>query len=95
MLRDSDSGILKFESPLIGFEQRIADIGESDIIHQLQGALPRFVKIFRRPASNPHRSLKLSRRVRLQPERDNPVFVRLTQEDGTRAWTSPIYVFRK
>ncbi len=95
VLRDSDSGILKFDSPLIGFEQRIADIGEGDIIHQLQGELPRFVKIFRRPASNPHRSLKLSRRVYLHPDRDNPVFVRLTQDDGTRAWTSPIYVFRK
>jgi len=25
---------------------------------------------------------------------DNPIYLRLTQEDGTHAWTSPIYIFR-
>jgi hypothetical protein len=28
------------------------------------------------------------------PDRDNPIFIKLTQEDGHIAWTSPIYFFR-
>ncbi|MEO0760633.1 MAG: hypothetical protein AAFZ09_02320, partial [Pseudomonadota bacterium] len=31
----------------------------------------------------------------LQAEADNPIFLRLTQTDGVRAWTSPIYVTRR
>ena len=27
-------------------------------------------------------------------EGDNPLYARVTQEDGHRAWTSPAYLFR-
>jgi hypothetical protein len=26
--------------------------------------------------------------------RDNPYFVRITLEDGTQAWSSPVYILR-
>jgi hypothetical protein len=29
--------------------------------------------------------------VTLAPGRDNPLYVRVTQEDGHQAWSSPIY----
>jgi hypothetical protein len=38
--------------------------------------------------------MRFKRRVRLRHTGDNPLFIRLTQEDGTLAWTSPIYIFR-
>ncbi len=94
LLSDRESGRLRFDTPLISFEQSIATVGSEDIVHGVQGRLPRFVKVFRLPNVNPHTSLEFSRRIPLNPTRDNPVYIRLTQEDGTRAWTSPIYVFR-
>ncbi len=56
--------------------------------------LPRFVRIVRLPPENPHRALQLERTLTLAGGSDNPIFVKLTQEDGHIAWTSPIYFFR-
>jgi hypothetical protein len=50
--------------------------------------------VFRLPDENPHRSIRLSRRLRLKAEGDNALYVCLTQEDGHLIWSSPIYVFR-
>jgi hypothetical protein len=36
--------------------------------------------------------MQLTRSVALRPGVDNPLYVRLTQEDGHQAWSSPIYV---
>ena len=95
LLSDSESGLIRFETPLVSFDQPIADIGGEDIVHDVPGELPRFVRMFRLPNINPHKSFRFRRRIPLRPAGDNPVYIRLTQEDGTRAWTSPIYVFRK
>lgn len=57
-------------------------------------ALERKLRVFRLPADNPHRSLKVSRPVHLNDHGDTIIYIRLTQEDGTLAWTSPIYVYR-
>jgi len=56
--------------------------------------LPRFLKIFRLPAENTHKTMSFSRKIALKDQGDNPIFIRVTQEDGTLAWTSPIYVYR-
>jgi hypothetical protein len=37
---------------------------------------------------------RLSRRISLKSIGDNALYMCLTQEDGHRAWSSPIYVFR-
>jgi hypothetical protein len=36
--------------------------------------------------------MRFEQPVRLRPGGDNPLYVRLTQEDGHQAWSSPIYV---
>ena len=38
--------------------------------------------------------MRFTRRLALRATADNPLFIRLTQEDGTLAWTSPIYLIR-
>jgi hypothetical protein len=50
--------------------------------------------VFRLPQVNTHREMRLRRRVTLRAAGDNPLFVRVTQEDGVLAWSSPIYVYR-
>ena len=39
-------------------------------------------------------SMEVETKIVLRDSWDNPVFIRLRQEDGTIAWTSPIYIFR-
>ena len=56
--------------------------------------LPKFLKVFRLPTNNETNNIKISRKISLSPKGDNPIFIRITQEDGTQAWTSPIYVYR-
>ena len=38
--------------------------------------------------------MTFKRTIGLEDDGDNPVYIRLTQEDGTLAWTSPIYIYR-
>lgn len=93
-VEDAYGGTLKIETPLVSCGVPLEEIGYDDEIFDKSGVLPRYLKLFRLPAENPHRSMRFKRRVRLRDTGDNPLFIRLTQEDGTLAWTSPIYVFR-
>ena len=93
-LDDPYAGTLKLETPLIKCGVPLEEIGYEDEIVENSGILPRFVRIVRLPPENPHRALQLERTLTLAGGRDNPIFVKLTQEDGHIAWTSPIYFFR-
>ncbi len=94
VVENAMSGTLKVETPLVSFEVPIEEIGMEDTVYDNSGELPRFIKVFRLPNENPCRSFQFSRKIQLKEQGDNPIYVRVTQEDGTRAWTSPIYVFR-
>lgn len=93
-VEDAFGGTLKLETPLIKCGVPLEEIGYDDEICDNSDVLPRFLKLFRMPSENPHRAMKFSRKIDLKGSGDNPIFIRLTQEDGTIAWTSPIYVYR-
>lgn len=93
-LDDATSGTLRIDTPLVKTEIRVCDIGYEDTVFDASGTLPRFLKVCRLPDTNPHRSFSFSRRIDLKSNRDNPIYIRVEQEDGTRAWTSPVYLFR-
>ena len=93
-VEDAFGGTLKIETPLVSCGVPLEDIGLEDEVFDMSGILPRYLKVFRLPAENPHRSFKFTRKIKLKDKGDNPIFIRLTQEDGTLAWTSPIYVYR-
>ncbi len=88
------AGNLMLKTPLIEASVPLADIGLDDTMLDASGVLPRQVRLFRLPDANPHREVLLERRLRPVEGRDNPYFVRVTLEDGTRAWSSPVYVMR-
>jgi hypothetical protein len=94
MLAEANAGRLHVETPLVACDLGIAEIGLEDRILDASGALPRFLRVFRLPEVNEHRRMAFTRPIRLRETGDNAVYIRLSQEDGTRAWTSPIYVFR-
>ncbi len=93
-LEDPYAGTLKLETPLVTCGVPLEEIGYEDEIVDASGVLPRHVRLFRLPADNPHRAMRFARTVKLHGDRDNALYLRLTQEDGVLAWTSPVYLFR-
>ncbi|QMU56748.1 MAG: hypothetical protein GKR98_00130 [Boseongicola sp.] len=73
----------------------LADIGYEDTVLDASDILPRGIRLFRLPDDNPHTSVQIERTLKPRSGRDNPFFVRVTLEDGTQAWSSPIYVLRE
>ena len=92
-LADAYAGTLKLETAPVKCGVPIEEIGIEDETIEA-GALDRRVRIFRLPEENSHRRMTVERRIELRPEGDNPLYVRVTQEDGHQAWSSPIYVYR-
>lgn len=93
-VEDPYGGTCKIETPLVTCGVPLEEIGYEDEVFDRSGVLPRYLKLFRMPTENPHKGFKFTRRVHLRETGDNPLFIRLTQEDGTLAWTSPIYLIR-
>ena len=93
-LESAEDGTIEINTPLVNETIKINTIGFEDKIFDNSGVLPKFLKIFRLPTNNETNNIKISRKISLSPKGDNPIFIRITQEDGTQAWTSPIYVYR-
>ncbi len=91
---DPQGGRLAIETPLASCDLPLAEIGYEDTVFDRSAALERRMRVFRLPADNPHRTMTLSRPIALKDRGDNIIYIRLTQEDGTLAWTSPIHVYR-
>ena len=72
----------------------LADIGYDDTVLDASDILPRGMRLFRLPDENPHTTVSIERKLLPETGRDNPFYVRITLEDGTQAWSSPIYVLR-
>ena len=58
------------------------------------GGLDRKIRIFRLPERLPDREIKKSIEIPISPKGDNPVWIRVTTEDGFNAWSSPIFLYR-
>jgi hypothetical protein len=93
-LDQSEQGRIELHTPLIQQSVALQDIGYEDIVLDASGELPRRITLTRLPDQNKHTHCTLKRKLTLRAGRDNPVYVRVTLEDGTQAWTSPVYLFR-
>ena len=85
------AGMLKIETALIQQQVAVADIGHQELIFE-NGGIERRIRIFRLPDDNPHRSLRIERKLAVDAGRDDAYYVRVTFEDGHYAWSSPIYL---
>jgi hypothetical protein len=94
-LSDSTSGDITLSTALVNESIALADIGYEDTVLDASGILPRGIRLFRLPDHNPHKSARLERKLCPESGRDNPFYVRVTLEDGTQAWSTPIYVLRE
>ncbi len=93
-LEDPEAGLLRIETSLVRRSVPLARIGREDLVFEA-GGLDRRLRIFRLPDHPARRAVVLRRRISLRPEGDNPLHVRVTTLDGHRAWSSPIYLFRR
>ena len=92
-LTDPAAGTLSIDTPLVKAEIPVADIGYADRVFEA-GGIDRRLRVFRMPADNPNRRCTIRRSMRLHGDRDNALYVRITQEDGHFIWSSPIYLIR-
>ena len=94
-LNESTAGDITLNTALVKESVALADIGYEDIVLDASDILPRGIRLFRLPDGNPHTSVGIERKLNPRSGRDNPYYVRVTLEDGTQAWSSPIYVLRE
>jgi len=94
-LKDSKLGSITIKTPLINESVKLSDIGYEGNLLDASDSLPRHIQIYRLPNDNPNSSVRIERKLEPQIGRDNPFYVRITLEDGTQAWSSPIYVLRE
>jgi hypothetical protein len=92
-LADASAGTLAIDTALVKRKIPIAEIGRDDLVFEA-GGIKRQIRVFRLPDENPHRTLKLERRIKLRADADNALYLCLTQEDGHLVWASPIYIFK-
>jgi hypothetical protein len=90
-LADAKAGEIDIVTDVVTTRIPIAEIGLEDVVVDA-GGLGRRLRLFRLPDRNETWRMRFEQPVRLRAGTDNPIYVRLTQEDGHQAWSSPIYV---
>lgn len=90
-LDDATQGEIDLVTPLVDTRLRLADIGEEDIVLDA-GGLERRVCLCRLPEALDCHDMAVTVDIPVKAAGDTPVFVRVTQEDGHRAWSSPLYL---
>ncbi|MEM7258703.1 MAG: DUF3604 domain-containing protein, partial [Pseudomonadota bacterium] len=93
-LKNAEQGSITLDTPLIKQTVALNDITIQDTVLDASDQLPRRITLTRLPTTNTHTTCTIERTLHPQPEKDNPFYVRITLEDGTQAWTSPLYVYR-
>ncbi|MBI4182760.1 MAG: DUF3604 domain-containing protein [Proteobacteria bacterium] len=90
-LEEPRAGELVIATPHASVRLAVEEIGIEDRVFEA-GGLGRRLRVFRLPEENAAHALRIERRLRLRAGADNALYVALTQEDGHRAWSSPIYL---
>ncbi len=88
------TGRLAFQTKPVSGEASIADIGVEETVFDA-GGLDRAVTLQRLPEIMTARRMAHVVEAKIRPDGDTRLYVRVQQEDGHRAWSSPIYLLRK
>jgi hypothetical protein len=92
LLADPLQGRLRIDTKLVKADLAVADIGFEDTVLTVEGGIGRRIRVFRLPQRNDTLRWQLDRPVAIRAGVDNPLYVRVTFEDGHLAWSSPIYL---
>ena len=89
-LENAEAGEFSIRTPHVDAVVPVREIGREDRVFEA-GGLGRRLRVFRLPEEGGREAVRFSITVTPASGRDTPIFVRVTQEDGHQAWSSPIY----
>lgn len=92
-LDDSHSGSLSIETNIVSGVVELAELADGKVTLD-GGGLGRKLSVYRLPEADWGRHLSLEHTVTYPGGADLPVYIRVTQEDGHQAWSSPIYLIK-
>ena len=85
-------GRLAIETNLANLEVDLAELADDERSVDA-GGLARRLRVWRMPETKRTMAMRIAHRLPATPlTHDLPVYVRVTQEDGHQAWSSPIYL---
>ena len=90
-LEKSDAGLLEMDTLQHQVECEIASVGLEPIVWEC-GGLQKEIKVYRLPDRLRSCEFAFALPLTKLHEGDNPIYIRMTQEDGHMAWTSPVYL---
>lgn len=93
-LDDASAGEIAIETAHVNPTFSVADIGIDDTVCEA-GGLERKLKLYRLPDAPSEQRMTHRVPIAIAKTGDTPLFVRVTQVDGHRAWSSPVYLFRE
>ncbi len=93
-LEDKYNGILMVNTQHASFKIPIKDIGFKENIFFAEKGLDTWIGVYRLPEDGKY-DYQFIWEVEGLKEGDNPIYVYIVQEDGHRAWSTPIYVVKK
>jgi len=93
LLKDATAGKLAIETKHVSPTIDVKDIGAEPVRFEA-GGLARVIELQRLPESMDKTDVRHSVTAKVKREGDTRLYVSVTQEDGHRAWSSPVYLFR-
>jgi hypothetical protein len=91
-LEKERTGTLSIETNVASARCDLAALDQDEVVVEA-GGLGRRLRIYRLPEQNTATSLRITHDVAAKKAPgDLPIYVRVTQEDGHQAWSSPIYL---
>jgi len=93
-LEERDAGSIDVSTEQGQFSADIKSIGIEPKVWEY-GGLKKTVELYRLPARPQSGEFSFKMTLANLKQGDNPIYVKMTQEDGHMAWSSPIYMVRK
>lgn len=90
-LADGRAGAIDVNTNVVGGKADLARLNAEDLVFD-GGGLDRRLMIYRLPEESGPRHMRFTHQASHTAGADLPVYVRVTQEDGHQAWSSPIYL---
>ena len=90
-LEEPSAGSIEIETRQHNIEVNIESIGLEPLAWDC-GGLQKRIEVYRLPGKRCSREFSFDLPLTGLHEGDNPIYIRMTQEDGHMAWTSPVYL---
>ena len=92
-LDESENAVVHLETDHADTSVKLSEIGVEDTVIPA-GGLDLEIRLFRLADVLVKGPITASVDVPIKAQGDNPLWIRVTTEDGFQAWTSPVYLFR-